>query len=167
VITTRLAANRHDPVGERGRSGDHEASISPRTNAMPITGLYAGLLTLVFVVLSFRVIKQRRQARVGIGSGDDALLLRRMRVHANFAEYVPLALLLMALLESQRANAVLLHGLGSALVVGRLVHAVGVSQAKENFNLRVTGMILTFSVLITGSLACLVLSGRGVLGLAP
>ena len=70
---------------------------------MPITALYAGLLAPLFLLLSVRVIRQRRGAKVAVrGDGGDAMLLRRMRVHANFAEYVPLALLLMALAENCR-----------------------------------------------------------------
>lgn len=119
------------------------------------------------MLLSIRVIRQRREARVAIGHGDDALLLRRMRVHANFAEYVPLALVLMALLESMGANAYLLHGLGVALLSGRLVHAFGVSQERENLTLRVTGMSMTFVVIITASLACLAMSVLGSVKFAP
>lgn len=122
---------------------------------MPITTLYAALLAPLLVLLAVRVIRQRRTARVGIGHGDDAELLRRMRVHANFTEYVPLALILIGLAESLKTTPLLLHALGLALLAGRLVHAFGVSQTKENLSLRVTGMSLTFAVLIVGSVACL------------
>lgn len=120
---------------------------------MPITALYAALLAPLLVLLAVRVIRQRRTARVGIGHGDDAELLRRMRVHANFTEYVPLALILIGLAESLKTTPLLLHALGLALLAGRLVHAFGVSQTKENLSLRVTGMSLTFAVLIVGSVA--------------
>ncbi len=56
---------------------------------MAITAFYAALLALLFVFLSVRVIGWRRVKRVELGHGDDSQLLRRMRVHANFAEYVP------------------------------------------------------------------------------
>lgn len=134
---------------------------------MIVTALYAGLLTPLFVLLSIRVIRQRRAVRVGIGHGDDAALLRRMRVHANFAEYVPLALLLMGLLESMGTSRYLLHGLGIALVLGRLVHAYGVSQTKENLTLRVTGMTLTFAVLVIAALACLLKASFGLVSFGP
>src|SRR5687768_10774793 len=98
---------------------------------MPITALYAGLLMPLFVVLSVRVILQRRGARVALGDGGDATLLRVMRVHANFAEYVPLTLVLIALAESLRTSGWLLHALGIALVAGRAIHAFGVSQVRE------------------------------------
>ncbi|MGD9784995.1 MAG: MAPEG family protein [Hyphomicrobiaceae bacterium] len=134
---------------------------------MPITALYAGLLTLLFILLSIRVIRQRRTAQVAIGHGEDATLLRRMRVHANFAEYVPLALILMALLESMKASVYLLHGLGLALLAGRCIHAFGVSQSRENISLRIIGMTLTFAVLGVAALNCVLMSALGRLSFAP
>ena len=81
---------------------------------MSITPLYAGVVTLFFVFLSFRVIGGRRAARVALGDGGDRILLRRLRVHGNFAEYVPLAIVLMALAELQGAPAWTLHLVGGA-----------------------------------------------------
>jgi uncharacterized membrane protein YecN with MAPEG domain len=77
-------------------------------------------LLLMFVWLSFRVIRHRRSARVALGSGGDARLERAIRAHANFAEYVPFAVLLLVLAELGGAWPVLLHGLGALLVVAGL-----------------------------------------------
>ncbi len=122
---------------------------------MPITALYASLLTPLFLLLAIRVIRARRGASVAVGDGGNALLMRRMRVHANFAEYVPIALVLMALAESLGTSAWLLHGLGIALLASRLTHAYGMSQAKEKFAFRVAGMVTTFWMLGIAALACL------------
>jgi uncharacterized protein len=122
---------------------------------MPITALYAGLLVPLFVLLSIQVIQKRRSARVALGDGGDDELLRRMRVQANFAEYVPLALLLMALAESLKTDVWILHGLGIALVVGRIVHAYGVSQSKESFSLRIAGVALTSTILLVAAVSCI------------
>ncbi len=124
---------------------------------MPATAIYAALSGLLFFGLSIRTIRMRRRHRVAIGDGDNAELRRAMRVHANFAEYTPLALLLVFFAESGGAPSLLVHGLGIALIAGRLLHAWGVSQPRENFRYRVTGMVLTFSVLITAALEILVL----------
>lgn len=125
---------------------------------MIITALYAGLLAPILVLLSWRVIGQRRTVRVAFGHGDDKVLLRRMRVHANFIEYVPMALILMALAENLRTTPLLLHIMGLVLLTGRVLHAYGVSQDKENLNLRVTGMTLTFAAIVLGSIYCLAAS---------
>lgn len=122
---------------------------------MPITALYAGLLAPIFVFLSIRVITTRRGAKVALGHGDNGALLRAIRVHGNFAEYVPLTLIMMALAESLALPALLVHAVGVTLVTGRLIHAFGVSRTPENFTLRVTGMSLTFTCLLVLALACI------------
>ena len=121
---------------------------------MPVTALYASLLVPLFLLLASRVIRARRGARVAVGDGGDAALRRRMRVHANFAEYVPLALLLLALAESLGTRTWILHGLGIALLAGRLVHAFGMSQPEETFAFRVAGIVTTFGVLGIAALEC-------------
>jgi len=114
---------------------------------MKILPIYAALLTLLYLALSIRTVRARRRARVAVGDGGNPQLLRAMRVHANFAEYVPLALLLLALLELRSAPAWLLHGLGLLLLLARLAHAYGVSQVKENFRFRVVGVFGSLATL--------------------
>lgn len=116
-----------------------------------IIPFYASLLALLFVVLSFRVIRQRRSLRVGLGDAGDQRLLRAMRVHSNFAEYTPLALILLLALELQVFYPWALHVLGAALVIGRLLHAYGVSQTREQLQFRIAGMACTFAVLLTAA----------------
>lgn len=122
---------------------------------MPITALYAGLLAFLFVFLAVRVIRIRRRAKVALGDGGNPELLRAIRVQANCAEYVPMALLLLALAESVKTPAPLLHLVGAVLCVGRVVHAYGISQMQENFAFRVTGMATTFTVLLVTALLCI------------
>lgn len=116
---------------------------------------YAALLGLLFVVLSVRVIVMRRQTGVGVGDGEGQLL-RRHRVHANFAEYVPLALILLTFCEIQGLPGWAVHLLCAGLLAGRFVHAWGVSQSDENLKFRIVGMSLTFAVITLSSLAVLV-----------
>ncbi len=113
----------------------------------PVTSIYAGLLAFLFLFLSLRVIAARRAARVAIGVGGDPQLERVARVHSNFAEYVPLALLLMILAESAKCPPWAMHVGGVVLVGGRLLHAWGVSQQAEDFRFRGAGMRMTFAVL--------------------
>jgi uncharacterized protein len=126
---------------------------------MFITAFYASLLSLLFLLLSARVIAQRRAARVEIGDGDSKQLLRRMRVHGNFVEYVPFALLLMALAESLKAPAGLLHLVGLVLVAGRFIHAYGLSQTPHVLRLRTLGMMATFTAISAAALLCFILAG--------
>ena len=89
------------------------------------TGLYAGLCGLLFIWLSWKVIVERRRSKVGFGDGGDPDLQRAIRVHANFVEYTPLAIVLLAFIDVMGAGDRLVHGFGAALVVARVLHAQG------------------------------------------
>lgn len=114
---------------------------------MTITPLYAGLLALWFLALSIRVV-QRRGHGVSLGHGDDAVLLRRIRGHGNFAEYVPLILLLMALLEYGGMRGYLLHLFGVTLLIARVLHGVALSYTEKWKFGRFYGTLLTFGLLL-------------------
>lgn len=115
---------------------------------MTILPVYAALLALLFVLLSIRTIRTRHSRKVALGHGDDPAMLRAMRVHANFAEYVPLALLLIYFVESTSQTPWLIHLLGCALLLSRLCHAFSISRTPENFRYWVAGMGLTFMVIL-------------------
>jgi len=121
-----------------------------------IVPTYAAVLVLMFVFLSIRVIQMRGSAKIGIGTGNDPAMERRIRVHGNFAEYVPLALLLLAFMEMQQHSRYLIHILCIVLIVARIVHAIGVTPVKENFPMRVGSVLATFAVLVIASLALLI-----------
>jgi uncharacterized membrane protein YecN with MAPEG domain len=123
---------------------------------LAIVPVYAALLTLLFVMLSLAVVRQRRSGRVAIGTAGDRELERRVRVHGNFAEYTPLALLLLAMAEIRGAPGLLLHGLCLCLLLGRASHAWGVSHLDEDLRFRVAGMVATFATLVAAALTILV-----------
>lgn len=122
-----------------------------------ITALYAALLGILFVVLSFNVIAKRRKYQVALGDKGEKTLQRAIRVHGNFAEYVPFALLLMFLSEYSGLAQPYLHALGILLLLGRLLHAWGVRQIKEKLVFRVTGMMLTQLVIVASIVAILLI----------
>lgn len=121
---------------------------------LSVVPLYAGLLAFMYVGLSARVILMRRKSGIVLGDSGDITLTRRQRVHANFAEYAPLALVLLLMTELQGASFLVLHALGVLLIAGRVLHAYGVSQEQESapFLHRVMGMALTFGVILIASL---------------
>jgi uncharacterized membrane protein YecN with MAPEG domain len=128
--------------------------------SMFVTPLYAGLLALWFLVLSWRVV-QRRRAGIHLGDGGDPAMLRVIRGHANFAEYVPLALLLMGMLELSRFSIYVLHALGIVLLVARLLHGYALSFTDQFASGRIWGAALTFVVLAIEALLCIY---QGILG---
>ena len=122
---------------------------------MVVTPLYAALLAIWFVVLSLRVIHFRREAKVSLGHGGHPGLQRAMRGQANFAEYVPLALILLLILELSRFSLYLVHTLGILLLVARLLHGYALSFQSEFRFGRFWGAALTFVVLLIEAVLCL------------
>ncbi len=114
-----------------------------------ITHFYSSILIFIFVGLSLRTIQLRRSLKVALGHNKNPALIKAIRAHSNFSEYVPLALITLYFVELQSGPRLLVHGIGAALVLGRLLHAYGISQLNENFKFRISGMALTFSSLLT------------------
>ena len=124
-----------------------------------IVPVYAAILAIVFVVLSVRTVRLRRSLKIAIGDAGNQEMLRAMRVHSNFAEYVPLSLLLIYFVEASGAWTWLTHLLCLVLLVGRGVHAYGVSQVRESYRFREAGMAMTFTALLVSSAYLLVVCG--------
>ncbi len=112
-----------------------------------ITLLFAALHALLLLSLSVPVVLHRNRHKVGLGDGGDASLARKIRVQANFVEYVPMALLLLALLELSGAAASWLWGFGAVLLLGRVLHALGLSGSAGYSFGRFFGTALTWTVL--------------------
>jgi uncharacterized protein len=129
---------------------------------MPITTLYAGALALVLLILSVRVIQARGATKVFIGDGGNELMIRRMRGQANFVEYVPMALILLGLLEYRGMAAWLLHALGATLLVARLVHGYAFSFSAHFPPGRFAGALLTQIVIGVAGIVALI-QGFGAL----
>jgi uncharacterized protein len=128
---------------------------------MLVTSLYAGLLGLWYVVLSYRVIQRRGAAKVNLGDGGDELMLRRIRGHANFGEYVPIILILIGLLEYSKISAYVLHALGATLLLARVLHGISLSFTKHWLPGRFIGTLLTLIVLAVASGYCIYLGAMG------
>ncbi len=114
-----------------------------------VTSIIASVLTIIFIKLSFAVIGLRRKNKVGLGSGGYDDLERAIRAQGNFAEYVPLGIILIACLELNGAPWCLVAIPGITLIIGRLIHAVGINVPPPDFSKRILGMRLTFGTLIT------------------
>jgi len=123
------------------------------TLSLTTTAFYTGLLTLIFLLLSFNIIRLRWRLKVGVGDGGERALTKAIRVHGNFSEYVPLALIMLASYELSGADSLWLHLLGATLLLSRVLHAIGLSKSIGTSMPRFVGMILTFSVLLTLAIA--------------
>lgn len=122
----------------------------------PITGLYAALGAGIILLLGLNVSVHRRRFGIGLGEGAHGELTRAIRAHANSVEYVPLALLLLLLLELGGAAAWILHGLGVALIAGRLGYAQGMLMHGPAASPgRFWGTLLTWGVITLAALMLL------------
>ncbi|MFP5384958.1 MAG: MAPEG family protein [Bacteriovoracia bacterium] len=120
-------------------------------SAPKISLLYAGIMGIFYFLLSVNVINQRRKKLVGLGHDSDPRcpLFRSVRIHGNFNEYVPLILLLLVLDEVTGRNKMVLHFLGTLLVLGRIGHFIGITKSHKTSAGRFIGTIMTFVCLIT------------------
>ena len=107
---------------------------------VPITLLYAGILGLLAVGLANQVL----WARINAKNLPDWKPDITMRVQANFVENVPLALIMLYLLEEASAPGVIVHVLGASLVLARLAHAWGYSTNPGATYARLIGAQATF-----------------------
>lgn len=114
----------------------------------PVTALYAALLAIFLVILGGLVVRTRIKERIGLGDGNNQAMLAAIRIHANAVENIPIALLLMFLLEINGGGDFALHVYGEALIVGRLMHAFGMFQKRNVNRWRQLGMVLTWLVIL-------------------
>jgi len=115
--------------------------------APQITLIIAAALGLLNVWLGVRVVRARTTHKVSLGYGEVPGMEARCRAHANFNEYVPMALILMGLIEMNVGMSRWLWGIGALLVVARVLHPFGMDRPMPN-PYRAAGVILTFVSLL-------------------
>ena len=120
-----------------------------------ITALYTSVLAFMFLVLSYNVIFMRYKHKISVGDGGNEEMKKYLQARANFVDYVPLALVMLLLLESMGTSAVIIHGMGTAIVFSRLLQGWGLSMSSGSSFGRITGALIMHSVLIVGALGCL------------
>ena len=123
---------------------------------LPITMITAGACGLLFIVLAIRVVQMRATGHP-MGDGGNPDMFTRIRSHANFAEYVPMALILMALLEADGGSVLWLKIAGVALVIMRVFHAIGMPMKAPNF-FRASGALGTFLLIVGLSIYVIILA---------
>jgi uncharacterized protein len=120
--------------------------------ALPATLITAGALGIVYFILCLRVVLRRFPGRISMGDGGDQDLQERIRAHANFAEYVPILLILMAGIELTAGHhSPYLWGSGGLLVLARIAHAIGMSRPSPNM-FRAFGWMASWGLILAFSL---------------
>jgi len=130
-----------------------------------LSSFYAALAVLLIVRLSVGVIKLRRAYKVRLGDGGVPELQAAIRAQGNAVEYIPISLILLALLELGGGHPMLVHAGGIAILTGRFLHARGLLGG--SFRYRVLGMQFTIYTLIALALANVAYAGYDVIYGAP
>jgi len=99
--------------------------------SITITAPYVAILAVVSLALQTGAVKARNTAQVAVGDGGDSNLLLAMRRQLHFVETVPIALIVLVLLELNGTQAAILHSLGFALVIARILHPLGMREDKQ------------------------------------
>ncbi len=120
-------------------------------SVLSITPIYIAILGLLFLPITMRVALYRIKSRISLGTGDDPEMVRRMRGQANFIETVPMALILLIVMEVLGASNTWLHALGLTLVLGRVVHYFGLIEMAP-LAFRVIGIAATLLTILLGSI---------------
>ena len=112
-----------------------------------ITAMYAGLVGVLLIVLGARISGFRWRTKIGIGDGGDRALQRAIRAHANAVEWALPAVLLLLVADLNRAPLPMLHACGLAIVIGRILHAIGLSGSAGYSFGRSVGSALSWGAL--------------------
>ncbi|MCD8497399.1 MAG: MAPEG family protein [Alphaproteobacteria bacterium] len=119
-----------------------------------VTGLFAALFALGQIILSLLIVRLRMKHKVSLGDGGVPDLQSMMRVHGNFTETVPMALILMGLAELGGAPFAAVYGMGVMMVFSRLIHAYALLTPPGYGTARKIGMSLTFLTYTLGAGIC-------------
>ena len=125
-----------------------------------ISSFYIGVNVLLIFALAMYVVVLRMRHKVGLGDGGVPEMLRAIRVHGNALEYVPLALLMILVLELMGVAAIHLHVLGLTLTLGRLLHAWGLARSSGTSPGRFIGTLLTWLVFLYAAVLCVYVSSQ-------
>jgi uncharacterized protein len=115
---------------------------------LPITLTAAGAAALINLWLAIRVGQKRIAGKVSIGDGGHPPLIARMRAHANFTEYTPYFLILVALIELASGTSTWLWLVVGVYLLARVAHGIGMDVVEGQSKLRGIGIMVTMLVLV-------------------
>ncbi|MCK7550563.1 MAPEG family protein [Marinobacter goseongensis] len=123
---------------------------------VPVTSVFAAVIGILLLVLSFQVVRFRLKYGKGMGVTDDRDFEAAVRAHANLVEYAPLGLIMLALAELNGVAGGLVYWTGMALVVGRILHAWGMINGRGGpHKARMAGIVLTWLAILVAAILLL------------
>ncbi|WP_294298441.1 MAPEG family protein [uncultured Sphingomonas sp.] len=112
---------------------------------LPATLATAAACAVLSVWMAMRIGQIRRARKIWMGDGGDTAMIARMRAQANFVEYAPFVLILLAMLELAKGPSLAAWGYGLVFVVARVLHVFGMDGWKPG---RMAGAIMTLLILL-------------------
>jgi uncharacterized protein len=125
------------------------------STSLGLVGIYAGINILINLFLAYRVSANRVRSKVMTGTGSDEPLYNASRAHITNVEYTPIGLIGLLALHLLAASIYVMHVVGLALTIGRILHAIGVSRTGESSPPRLAGTLLTWISQLVAGVACL------------
>ncbi len=126
-----------------------ETTIKGSRMSVAISGLYISITAILVVMFAMRVIQLRRKHKIGLGSSGNEELRLANRVHANLVENAPIAMILLLVAEQNHLPGLFLHILGIVWIIGRILHAIGLTQGRGGYHLgRFFGGLLSWLVIL-------------------
>ncbi|MBN8843399.1 MAG: MAPEG family protein [Sphingomonadales bacterium] len=118
---------------------------------LPVTAFVAAVCALLLLITAIDTVRQRLRLGAAFGDHGDAKLISASRAHGNLAEYAPISIILLGLLETTRANHMALMVIGAIFLLGRVGHIVGLYTPSEPGKAplgRQVGVVATFATLL-------------------
>ena len=123
-----------------------------------ITTILASTLGIFFFKITLDVVKKRQSLKISLGNGENEELANYTSAHSNFAQYVPMLIILFYLNETSGfLSDLVLIPLAILIIVGRVFHYRALTSQEMNFNLRVKGMKLTLFPMMIMSISLIVI----------
>ena len=125
-------------------------SFFSSTSSPQMTLLFCALFSILYLILSFRVIYFRMKEKTPLGYKVDtqSRLFRSIRIHANFNEYVPFFLVILGMMEITGISRTYISALGWSMLVGRILHVIGLERTHGTSVPRFVGSFLNFGCFV-------------------
>lgn len=127
---------------------------------LQITLSLAAAAGIINFWLGTRIGRLRHQHKVSVGTGGNEMIERRMRAQLNFAENVPLILILIGLIELSGKAGAWLAPVGAAFMLGRVLHGLGMDGGKLEWGRTVGTLTTVLSEIGLAAVAVLIALGR-------
>jgi uncharacterized protein len=127
---------------------------------LQITLSLAAAAAIINFWLGMRIGRLRHQHKVSVGDGGHDLIQRRMRAQLNFAENVPMVLILIGLIEAAQKGGAWLAPVGAVFMIGRVLHGLGMDGDKLEWGRMVGTLVSMLTVFGLAIVAVLIALGK-------